>query len=104
MRSRGRNTAKKSEKSSDRRMSLDFLPQPGPSIGPQPSCRSRRDAQGLGGIRNGKAGEIAEVNEIGGGLVGCRQFHERLVQSHQVLGYFRRGKLDPVQVFSRRVN
>ena len=59
--------------------------QPGPSKGPHPVRGARRDAQGLRRLRDGKAGEVAELDQSRRlGVLG-RQFGQSGVEGDEVV-------------------
>src|SRR5262245_15379885 len=69
---------------SERRLSLQFPVQKGPCIRPEAVGSAWRYAHDLGGVQEGKACEIAEVNQVRGLLVFRRQRLKGGIQRDEV--------------------
>src|SRR5881398_2385757 len=61
-------------------LALELFKEPGPSIGPQQIGRARRDAQDLGRLLAGQAGEKAELDQFRGPGVRAGQLLQQLIQ------------------------
>src|SRR5947209_3242610 len=94
MRNREPASAKILEKVGPRRrmdsapLALELFKEPGPSIGPQQIGRARRDAQDLGRLLAGQAGEKAELDQFRGPGVRAGQLLQQLIQFKEAVGHF----------------
>src|SRR5215207_3746378 len=59
--------------------------QPGPGVSPVAVGGSGRDAQGRRGLGDGQAGEVAELDDLGGAGVEGGELFEGLVEGEQSL-------------------
>src|SRR5262245_60052298 len=70
-------------------LALQLLEKPGARIGPEEVGRARGDAEDLGRLRDGEAGEIAQLDQLGRLRVCRRQQRERLIHGENVVGPLR---------------
>src|SRR5262245_43315159 len=86
MRRPGRTHAKKlSGEILERSFGLDLTTEPGTGIGPEAVGRAGRDAQDLGGLGDRESGEIAELDQLGGGGIDRSEPVEGCVDGEQLV-------------------
>src|SRR4051794_23365003 len=76
---------RKREKTGPSGVLQELAVQPGPCVSPVPISRCRRDAQGDGGLVQGQAGKIAQLDELTREVVQDRQALQRIVQGDQLV-------------------
>src|SRR5262245_32894211 len=77
---------------------LEPVEEPAPGVRPDGVRRPRGEAERLGRLADGQAGEVAKLDQLGGRPVGPLQGGQGLVQGEQVVGAARRRD---VHVFER---
>ena len=77
---------------------ISLREEPGPGVGPVPLGGRAGRSQGRGGLLDGQAGEVAELDELGLAGSSGREPVQGLVEGEQVLGGRRRRRSGLVQV------